>query len=307
MMDSTHMNIGLALGRLRRLVVLCCVLIGFSLMVQLLIWSLVTFTDLRYETLEINESTPLIVTSSTSNQRFSPETLDVGGTAAASSMQSKDISRVLSASDRIFAIIADLNAALGILATVSLVLFIAVSLLLATNSAAPGIESVVASFGWVVLVGLLLLPLGQVFPLPWVYGCFTPYDELIKPLAAITDTETSLPGLPVYARFLILPLTCIIGVGLVLNRFFVGVEAALLPRPDFRLDPKLEAECAKVKPSSLHGGRAAGALSQMVQTSEDPQAIQGSPLPSAGPTQGMPTQLPNATEVSPGTAPRRLI
>ncbi len=305
MMDSTHMNIGLALGRLRRLVVLCSVLIGFSLIVQLLIWSLVTFTNLRFETLQIEDSTPLIVTSSTSNQRFSPEALDVGASAV-EPLESKDISRVFSSRDRIFAIITDLNAAIGILATVSLALFIVMSLLLTVNSAVPGIESTVSSFGWMVLVGMLLLPLGQVFPLPWVYGCFVPYDEMIKPLAAMTETAATLPGFPEYARFLLLPITCLIGVALVLNRYIVGVDAALLPRPDFRLDPKLEAECANVKPGSLHGGRAAGALSQMVQTSEPP-AKQGSPLPSAGPTQGAPTQLPNATEVSQGKAPRRLI
>jgi hypothetical protein len=68
------------------------------------------------------------------------------------------------------------------------------------------------------------------------------------------------------------------------------------------LDPELENEISKIKPGSLHGGRAAGAL----RTTMSEETTLGSPLTAAPPPKETPS-MPRARDISPGEAPKRLI
>lgn len=107
---------------------------------------------------------------------------------------------------------------------------------------------------------------------------------------AADDLLASAGGAEFYLRYLLLPLTCIIGLALIALRFSAGVEAAII-RIDYRLDPALEREAANIKASSLHGsGRSTAALGG---------TMAGAPAAPPAP--------PSAMQVSPGVAPRRII
>ena len=54
-------EIRIAHGQLRFIVLACCWLVGLSLCAQILIWSLATFTEMRYAEATTSDSTPLVV------------------------------------------------------------------------------------------------------------------------------------------------------------------------------------------------------------------------------------------------------
>ena len=61
MSSSLAVTVGLSLGRIRRSFFVCSLAIGLGLLIQLLVWSAITFTDIRWEMAELSEPTPLIV------------------------------------------------------------------------------------------------------------------------------------------------------------------------------------------------------------------------------------------------------
>jgi hypothetical protein len=154
----------------------------------------------------------------------------------------------------------------------------------------------VSAFGWALLVGLLVMPIGAYVNLPWADGALWSYGGLTTVLDERVATDEA-GGLPIvfYARYLVLPVVCVIGIALVGMRFSAGVEAGLLMKENFRLDPALEQEAANMKPSSLHGGRAAAAMRQTVGE----VGADASSIPASGGA--------TVRQLSPGEAPKRLI
>jgi hypothetical protein len=165
--------------------------------------------------------------------------------------------------------------------------------LLGASSATSGVDKTVSAFGWSLVVALLALPIGEFASLPWRDGGFWSYAHLTAQLDAGASTKAVI----FLAQYLLLPAACLLGIALVGNRFSAGVELGLMRKEMLRLDPALEQEAGNIKPSSLHGGRTAGAMRQAEQAGASEVAAAGS----------REQRSPSITQPSAGEAPKRLI
>lgn len=292
----------IAHAQLRFMVLACCWLIGLSLCAQVVVWSLTTFTEMRYAEAGASRAVPLVVKA---DQKKEPSILTPSQAtqqrAAMEAGPAQPRRRSLSRFDRLFSAATSAARTLGMLAVLTLCPLVAVGLVLGTVCGAPRLDRGISALAWALVLTMLILPLGGWLGLPWQDGALSTYRHLIQDVenARLSATGTGF-GLPYYARFLFLPCLCMLGFILLGFRFSGALEGVLPVKINQGLDPALEQEAANRKASSLHGGsgRSAGALGRVV-TPTDSQ-----PVPP--PSQPKPS-LPSATEVSVGEAPKRLI
>jgi hypothetical protein len=302
-------SVSLALGRLRMGIILSSWVIGLSLFAQLIIWSMATFTEMRWEIVEETVEVPLVVGSGAAMPVR--QSLRKAGEDGAANQPLAPLVQVPSTTtepvcissrhDRTFASVVNVTGAAGRCAAVVLLALIGLGVLLAANTAVSGTDRTVSAFLWAVLVAIIILPLGGAFALPWSGGALSTYENMtawvdhISPPpheTAISEAAPNFEGgtIMFYLQFGLLPVVAIVGVTLIGLRFCSAVELALLPREDQRIDPALEREAANISPSSLHGGRTGDALKRTLVTAPNGE-----------------DRLPSATQLSPGNAPKRLI
>lgn len=256
--------ISIGLARLRRGVTACCVIAALALLAQLLVWAMATFMDVRYTTVEAKPAATGLVVKTDGGKGAAAETRkpdrsrDAGGSDAASP---PDPNRVPSQMDHLMKTTATMARALGGMAMVMLIPFVALGALLGAGSGTPGVERAVSAFGWSMVVAMIVLPLGEIFHLPWREGALWSYNYMTHHVDA-NITDTGWGSGTFYARFAAMPLACIVGLGIVGFQFSAGVETGIV-REDHRLDPMLEREAANIRPTSLHGGRTAAAIRAM--------------------------------------------
>ncbi|MHC4947980.1 MAG: hypothetical protein ACYTG1_06935 [Planctomycetota bacterium] len=308
MPPSHARTISHALRRLRLGVFAYAWIIGLTLVIHVLVWSLATYTDMRFDEIEASVdraavAQPTVVTSSSRRPTVAAPSVPV---EAASGEAPVNPNRVPGRMDRVFALAVAAARGLGTLAAIALVIVMAMGMVMAAGGGVPGVEKTASAFMWSLVVAMLVLPMGTVLTLPWPEGALNSYEAMI---AAIDAREKEILAGAFYSRFLLMPLACIVGTFMVSLRFSAGVEAALLPREAI-LDPALEAEASNIKASSLQGGgRSAGALERMVKQDMEPAtpAPTATPAPAPAPAPPAPATAHSARSVSPGAPQRRLI
>lgn len=326
---SSNQSVSMAFRRLRVGVISCCWIVGLALAAQMVVWSLATFTQLRYEVVEEKAEAPLVVTPEQSRHRSlrNRGEGDIGLPSVVTSNATKEAGKpqtqarlVPSASDARFKRFFMIASGAGTLAAIALIMMVTFGSLLAVASGTHNADRTVSAYIWAVVLAAMVLPLGRMMNLPWQNGALTTYEHLTAAIdhvspppdpnppnvtAALepesTETEAAAEAtmgetLTFYARFGLLPLTCIIGLIIVGVRFNAGVDAAIIPRESMRLDPTLEREASNISPTSLHGGRSAAILSQTLSRPSDDD--------SEGNGRSSPASL---RQLSAGEAPKRLI
>jgi hypothetical protein len=308
-----------ALSRLRGGISLCCGIVAIALIVQLLIWGVASFMDVRFTVLE-EQITPSTVVSAADAARDKPI-----GSADARPLESPseaktgadvepvNLNRVATKYDRMMNRASALALSAGTIAMLLMIPMIVVGVMLGAGSATPGIDKVVSAFMWSLVVSMMTLPVGQLVGLPWQYGGLVPYEHM----TAHVDREMiegSWGSLIFHARFMLLPLTCLVGVGIIGLRFSNGVYSGIIPKEDMRLDPTLEREAANMKASSLLGGRNAVALRAVAPTAAPiapatpmGAAVQPAPSLTAVTASGAGEVKPGMLQATAGEAPKRLI
>jgi hypothetical protein len=291
----------IALTRLRRGVSLCCWVAAMSLLLQVLVFGVAAFMDVRHQVLEQQAAPPTIVSAAEQERAeplASPESATTEQTTAVINPNV-----VMTKQDFIMGRLSTLALTAGSLAVVLLIPMMIVGVMLAAASATPGVERVVSAFMWSLGVAIFVLPLGQQFGLPWDYGGLVPYEYMTQNVdRQMVDGRWG--DATFHARFSGLPLFCVIAVGFVGFRFSNGVVAGILPKEDIRLDPALEKEAANIKAGSLIGGRAASAL-RSVQPAQAAPAH--TPAVTAVTTTGASEVRPGMLQPLAGDAPKRLI
>lgn len=287
---ATHtLPVAAALRQLRSSVGLSCWLIGGTILVQLVVWGLVSFTDLRWTELKPGEGeAPLVVSASEVRAQSFRSALD-DKTPAEAAAEAVNPNRMLTGADRTLAVATSLASGFGVLAVLTVVPLVGLGVLLAASSATAGVEKAVSAFGWSLVVLLLALPLGGLVGLPWQGGAMYRYSELTAQIDAAAAEPVGL-GIVFYAKFVALPLTCLIGTMLIANRFGAGVEAGVLRKENLVLDQTLEQEAGNIEASTLHAGRTAGAMKQAFAGSTPTEPVSG-----------------NIGQISAGKVPKRLI
>lgn len=268
--------VGIALARLRRGVNVCCWIVACSLLAQVLVWGFATFMDVRYSELEEHHTRLIVEGNAAQNDapsRAAAWRPAVGSTDAADvgDIEPANPNLVITKYDRIMHIASTLARGAGSLAMVVLLPLLAVGVILTAGSATPGVERVVSSFIWSTVVAIFVLPVGSALGLPWDEGALATYGHITTNVDNVLGPQGDGWGGPTfYARFVLLPLACVMGVILVGFRFNYGVEAGIPPKESMRLDPVLEREAANMKATSLYGSRTASAMRTLVNKPAEP-------------------------------------
>jgi len=269
---------------LRFVIVTSCWVIALTLLVQVIIWSLCSFTDLRFsEPEQLVGDVPLIVDSDKDTAvasgvkepaRWRPEV----EAEVEEKLQTSSI-------DRVFRVAVTVARTMGLMSAIIICPLLCLGVLLAVPAGAPRVERAVNALTWAIVLVLLILPLGGWFGMAWQQGTITDYTGLVQ--EADVGRANGFAA-EFYARFLLLPVASAIGFVLVAFQFSSAVGAVLLKRDG--LDPELGAEATSVAATSLHAtGRTAGALSATLQADKQRK------------------QAPSMARMSPGEMPKRLI
>jgi hypothetical protein len=268
---------------LRFVIVTSCWVIALTLFTQVVIWSLCSFTDLRFsETEKLAGDAPLIIDNGTDT--------GVGRGAKQSSrwrpeVEAEEQERQASSMDRVFRVAVTVARTMGLMSAIIVCPLLCLGVLLAVPAGAPRVERAVNALTWSIVLVLLILPLGGWFGMAWQQGTITDYAGLVQEADA-GQANGFTPAF--YARFLLMPAASAVGFFLVGLQFSSAVAAVLLKRDG--LDPELEAEATNVAATSLHGtGRSAGALSAALHAQKQKK------------------RAPSMSKMSPGEMPKRLI
>lgn len=300
---ASALAVGLALKRLRFGVVNCSWLIACSLMIHLIIWSLIAMSDLHVpvtiRTQIAMEAELPLPTRASDTQMFdplapnAPIVTELPAAEVAKPAQPTHTTVIIRTKwDRLFELIWSMSGGFGKLAMLVMLPLVLAGVLLGAGSATPGIDRTVSAFAWSVALGVFVLPIGSALELPWGGGPFTSYDDMLQ--------NHALFSIPNAALYMVMPLVCMAGCGVTAIRFSLGVEAGM-PDPEHMFDPELEAEVGSIRATSLHGGRAAGALKTAF--GETAPIVPNAPAPPAPAA----TTAKRMKDPQPGNAPRRLI
>lgn len=307
MIRPVETAVALALAKIRTGVFTCCWIIGLGLIAQMIIWSLITFTEMRFQLVAATASANSVVIQPETEpklQLFSTNAADFAAHRAADGPP-PDPNRIFSAADRVFRAITILSGAAITLAVVGLFTLLALGVVVAAGGSVPGVEKTVSAFGWMLVLAMMILHLDPLVRAAGFDGALINYDVLateVEAGRAASPTALFIGGPVFYARYFALPLAAVIGAALVGLRFNSGVEAARLPKESRKLDPRLEKEAANMSATSLYAaGRSSGALTRVVGGESTPTASAVALLDDDR------SGLPSATKVSAGQVPRRLI
>lgn len=293
-------------------------MIGLALASQMFLWSLATFTELRFEPPGKPGDAPMIVHAEQEEMAANgsvrarerravprPETSIAPADESVDSDQ--PAKRVLSRTDQRLAGIFNIAAGLGQCATFMLLAIVGLTVMLAAASGLSSVDQTVSSFLWLLLVALLVLPMGSLFTLPWQRGALTTYEHMTVSVDQLHEQQRAriagierepnqpqVSALEFYTRFGLLPAACIVGTVLVGLRYCSSLEGSLPQRERMRLDPALEREAANITPTSLLGGRSGSVFNRAIGGADE----------TAGKNEKTP---PSARSVSPGNQPKRLI
>lgn len=296
MTEPHSRSLCLALGRMRFAIVAACWVIALALFVQIIVWSLCAFTELRFADPEAAEAAPLVVDSGSSRAKPPPKVDQNARWRPGSGEEQEGDSQPLSIFDRVFKIAVNAARTLGLMSALVICPLLALGVILAVPAGAPKVERAVNAMCWATILVLLIMPLGGWFGLAWNQGTITDYAQMMDAVARAREEGF---GLEFYARFLVLPVVSIVGFVMVAVQFSSAVVAVLVRRD--MLDPELEKEASNIAATSLHAtGRTAGALNRAL---DDDRAKAAKRKKKAA----TPSGSGSLSKVSPGNMPKRLI
>ncbi|MFG0330905.1 MAG: hypothetical protein ACF8PN_13535 [Phycisphaerales bacterium] len=298
-----------ALGHLRFGVSAACWVVGLALVVQILAWAFVNFTDVRQSNVAESTPTPPTVVSgdrvrtAARPRTESPATNDESSEASAASGDAEPIDPNIAVTKadvwlRVASQIAH-GAGLAGLAWLVLLLFNGGSIAVAAR--APGVARVVHATTWAAAILCLALPWQAWIPEIPYPGLFTSYANMVAESEAyLAGGETAAPAVLFYGRFLLLPGVATIATILIGLGYRAGVEGAVLSKGPSEFEIQIEEEASNRDAGSLvGGGRNASALRTTVapSPSAEPSSASGlAHLPAAKPKPAARVEEPPARE-----------
>ncbi len=252
-------------------------MISLSLAAQVVVWSLATFTELRYDSSKATGNASLVVNSkekpkksrrsrTSRNKRWAQE----------ETQQATAPRRPLGQIDVVFKTVVEIARPAGLVAALLVCPLVGLAVMLAIPAGAPRVEAGVTALVLSMILTIFALPLGGWFGMAWGEGTFTSYDTMIERVELALEEGFELAF---WSRFLLLPTISVVGFFIAALKLSAAVEAVLIKTP--YLDPELEAEAANVTATSLIGGsRSAGALKRAM-TSQKKQKPKVTPMTSA--------------------------
>jgi hypothetical protein len=243
-----------ALQHLRLGVTISAATLAVCILINLLVWAFVHFTDVRWRSVEPGEAQRLSVV--------------VGGEAPATTGRPEtdrigpDANRVPSLADGNLRVTTNLVTAAGIVSAVLLTLCMRQGVSIAAGVSAPGLQKMVGAATWTVVAAMMCLPLRE-----WIAGyplapILPGYDGMTRASEALRAGEVGALGY--FGVSLAAPLVTLVALTLLTLRYSAGVEEGIIATSPVDLDAKLDREMASMKLSAQATARAVGALNRAV-------------------------------------------
>lgn len=270
-MSAPYQHVAPALIRLRGGVAASSAFVAACLILQMLVFGFVHFTDVRFEAAKIPEaeSAPKVVIS----HPIAPAAQAPAGAPFALAETPAE-PRVPSRWDTVLRHFGDAGAWVGSIAAIFLFCQLIVTVCTACGGSTPGVDRIVSAFHWGLLVILLSLPLQNIIPsLPSV-GVFTGYETMT---AASERARAAGNDLGLTINIVAVPFVAVFALIFVNLRLRSGVRAGMLIHAVSQLDDRIEEELARVRNGGVGsniGPRAVGTLGTPIGQPHDPAAAE---------------------------------
>lgn len=287
-------HISIALQHLRFGVTLSAAALALCMMTQVVVWSVVHFTEVRVATLApetangplqvVRAAPTLAVVEKPEPGEESKEAVLGTHTGAADQDEPTgvEVNQVTAASDLILRRASALTQSLGVIVALLFGALVFQGVTVAGGASTPGVERAVTASTWALVIVLLVLPLASILPSLPFKGIFVSYDDMVR---ASDAYRTGAPGAPGWLGFfgfnLAIPVTLVIALMLVVWRFRSGIEAGVIVTNMSQLDEKLDREIRSMKLGQLAQPRALGALHAAIGTAPPEDQAPMRPAPTA--------------------------
>lgn len=281
---STRRHVSDALFGLRRGVIACAAILIVSLLIQMLVFGFVHFTEVRWVELQPKQThRDLVVIRARPGTIVGPPAgLDTAGRSVADMPEPPDLTRVASRWEVVLARASGLASTAGTVAAALLALMTLLGVVVAAGAAVPGVDRVVSAALWSTALAIMAFPLHDILPSIPFPGLLTSYEALVS----ASDAAAGRTMLSAVAAYVALPLVAVIVTGLILFRFMSGVQQGLIVTSVSYLDEMLEREMRRIRQEGVLsnvGPRTIGVLDRAVGDPERGRDDADPADPSTGP------------------------
>lgn len=276
MLSNPNEHTSEALRQIGHSTVLMCWIAGISILLQVLVWSFVNFTDLRYTQIETTAglTNPEIVY----NQ---PQYTQKQNASTGNTNEQKppvDANRVYSKYDYWFSNVHKLALLSGLLSIIILTINTCIGVVVASAGQVNGVSKVVAAQTWSMILLLLVFPwsiFGNLLKdLPF-NGILLTYSKMCLESSIFQNSDAAFSASFIYyIQNLVLPLACIIAIMLINIWFKSGIKGGIISRGPSAFEIAIDREATGQTATSLFStGRTRGALNSTISQSNIPDSI----------------------------------
>lgn len=244
-----------AISHLRFQVSVMAMVVVLALLVQLLVFGFVHFTDARWQAVEEPAQRQSLSVVSTSTQNATVKVAETDPDPKSQSIQRKSTTleeieaqknaKQLSKWHFVMGQFSSLAVTAGVVASITLGLLTVLGVVVAGGAAVPGIEKAVTACTWALVLGLLSLPWHDAFSSMPFGGVFGGYERMIAASNAVSLDQKS--SLALYSTHLLMPLVAI-GVALIVAaRFWAGVSRGVIVTSVSQLDQAVNREISEIQ------------------------------------------------------------
>lgn len=269
-----------ALKHLRFGVTVASVSVCLALVVQMLVFGVVNYTDWRFAPIQASEhvsrpadATVIQADPGAARRRSGREGVPVAGprATAAEIAAAPNVNTIYTEWDVWLRHAHHLAMAVGTVCIIILSIQMALSVPIAALANSPGIDKVVAAQTWSLIVLGLTVPWQKLVPDAPYAGLFSNYFVLVADADAFRESLAAAPSaLVFYGRYFLLPMAALAGIMTLSYGFRYGVERAIISGPSV-FEQAIEAEAAnRAATSHIGAGRVGAALNTVTTTPGGP-------------------------------------
>ncbi len=274
-------HVSAAIAHLRFHVAILCTMIALAVLVQMMVFGFVHFTDARWENAEdasdAAKAQQLSVVATIAqpapdpgedvvDESVEPRMQTLGRkTTTLEELESQKNVVVLSKWHFVMKQYSDLAVTIGVVAALGLAVPTFLGVVVGGGASVPGVEKAVTACTWSLMLALLALPWNDVFTSMPFAGLFGGFERMVSASEAVSAGAGS--SFMLFATYVLMPL---VGLGiavLVATRFWAGVSRGVIVTSVSELDRAIDQEISGIRArgvSSNMGPRAVGMLNRAV-------------------------------------------
>jgi hypothetical protein len=247
MRNSMSPHVSPALTRLGGGATVASVFVGACLVLQMLVFGFLHFTDARFEPAPVEAEKPKVVVSK-------------GPDAKPDTTPAELVPRVPSRWDGVMRNFANVGAWVGATSAIILLAQLTLGVIVGASAGLPEIGKVVSAFHWGLLVVLLAVPMQNLVPAFPTVGVFVGYDTM----AGASERAVASGGDPMLiVSLVVVPFIGLFALIALQVKFRAGVHSGVVVRSVSQLDTRIEEELARVRAEGVGsniGPRAVGVV-----------------------------------------------